>query len=199
MNYRTINKNEYSFLVDIHIKAFKDFFLTSLGRAFLTTYYKACLNNKESIGICAVDDKNQIVGFGVGCVLSKGYHTRLVKKNLFKFLIQGILILYLKPKALFRLAYNLDKNNVPNDDGYYAELLSIGVSPEIKSTGTGKEIIIKFEEEAIKKGCKKIALTTDLENNDHVISFYKKSGYKVYYEFTTYPNRRMYKFIKLLN
>lgn len=198
MNIRTAAKSEYQAFADIHQKAFDGFFLTALGKGFLKTYYKASLNNSESVAICAVDDENRMVGFCIGCTLSKGYHKRLVKNNLIAFLIQGISILFTKPKALYRLAFNLDKNTIKTDDGNYAELLSIGVLPETKGSGIGKELIKRFEAEAKAKGCTKIALTTDYNNNDEVVAFYKKSGYEVFYEFTTYPERRMYKFIKNL-
>jgi len=196
MNIRPAEKNEYSVLAAIHQKAFENFFLTTLGMGFLRTYYKASLNSSESVAICAVNDKNQVIGFCIGCILSKGYHKRLIKNNIAAFVVQGISILFTKPKALYRLAFNLDKSTIETDDGNYAELLSIGVLPEIKNRGIGKEMIKKFEEAMINNGCKKIALTTDFNNNQKVLEFYKKTGYEIFCEFTTYPNRRMYKLIK---
>jgi ribosomal protein S18 acetylase RimI-like enzyme len=196
MKVRAVDKNEYAILAGIHQKAFENFFLTTLGLGFLKTYYKASLNSSESVAICAVNEENQIIGFCIGCILSKGYHKRLVKSNFTEFLFQGVSILFTKPKALYRLLFNLDKSSNKTDDGNYAELLSIGVLPETKNTGIGKEMIKKFEEALINKGCKKIALTTDFSNNQKVLEFYKKTGYEILCEFTTYPNRRMYKLIK---
>jgi len=199
MIYREVKKSEYKILADIHIEAFKDFFLTSLGKSFLRTYYKASLKSAESIAICAVDDENKIIGFIIGCIQSKGYHKRLMKQNLLMFLYEGFVIALKKPKALFRLANNLDKTAIITDDGNYAELLSIGVSPESKGAGIGKEMIKRFEEEAKSRRCLTIALTTDYENNETVLEFYKRNGYQIFYVFTSYPNRKMYKLIKDLN
>lgn len=196
MNIKIVEKNQYRILADIHQKAFKGFFLTTLGKGFLQTYYKANLKSEESISICAVNDYNHIIGFCMGCVLSKGYHKRLIKNNLSLFVFQGVLLLLTKPKALYRLYFNLEKNAINTYDGDYAEILSICVLPEIKGSGIGKEMIKKFEEIAINNGCKKIALTTDFYNNHNVLEFYKKTGYEIFCEFTTYPNRRMYKLIK---
>ena len=198
MIYRTPKTSESAILTQIHLAAFKDFFLTTLGKKFLNTYYNACLKSAESISICAIDESNQIVGFSIGCIQAKGYHKRLIKQNLLQFLLQGIVILFSKPGALWRLAKNMEKNKITIDDGHYAELLSIAVSPKAKGFGIGKELIAQFELEAKVKGCLKVALTTDFYNNDDVIAFYKKSGYEVFYEFTTYPKRRMYKLIKNL-
>lgn len=198
MIYRTSKTSESRILTQIHLVAFKDFFLTTLGKKFLNTYYNACLKSSESISVCAVDENDQIIAFSIGCIQAKGFHKRLIKQNSFQFLLQGIIILFSNPSALWRLAKNIEKNKITDDNGNYAELLSIAVSPDAKGSGIGKEMIAKFEAEAKAKGCIKVALTTDYYNNDDVIAFYKKSGYEVFYEFTTYPKRRMYKLIKNL-
>lgn len=199
MILRTLDKNEYKIITGIHLEAFSNFFLTSLGIRFLNAYYKAALKSTESISICAVDEDAIIRGFGIGCVKSKGFHKRLIKSNFFSFFYQGIIVLFSKPASLKRLMKNLDKNSSVKDDGNYAELLSIAVSPTFKGSGLGRELIKEFEDEAKKRGCKKIALTTDYFNNQNVLSFYEKSGYVIYNEFITYPERRMYKLIKDIN
>lgn len=196
MIYKIMQKNEHQNLADIHLDTFYGFFLSSLGKCFLNAYYNAAINSDESIAVCAIDDNLQIQGFGTGCILSKGFHKRLLLNNLRTFMYPGLKILFSNFNALIRLARNLDKIYSQNDDGNYAELISIGVSNQYKRLGVGKELIKIFEEEAKKKGCKKIALTTDYNNNDEVITFYLHCGYKVFYEFTAYPKRRMYKLIK---
>ena len=170
--------------------------MSSLGKRFLNAYYNAALNSNETIAVCAVDDDGKIQGFGTGCIQSKGYHKQLILHNIFSFLYQGLIILLTNPKALLRLAMNLDKISNEKDDGNYAELISIGVSHEFKGLGIGKALIKIFEEEAKRNGCGKISLTTDYYDNDDVVAFYIHSGYNVFYEFTAYPKRRMYKLIK---
>jgi ribosomal protein S18 acetylase RimI-like enzyme len=199
MRFRQPKTSENEILARVHIAAFKDFFLTSLGKGFLKTYYSANLKSTKSISICAVDDNDQIIGFSFGCTQAKGYHKELLKQNLIAFIFQGIVILFSKPGDLWRLARNMEKTKLIEDDGKYAELLSIAVTPNAKGLGIGRELIAHFESDAKARGCKKIALTTDYYNNDVVVAFYKKSGYKVFYEFTTYPNRKMYKLIKNLD
>lgn len=196
MDYRVIQKNEHCHFADIHLDAFNGFFLSSLGKKFLNVYYNAATNSNETIAICAIDNEGQIQGFCTGCVKSKGFHKRLILHNPLAFLYQGLIILLTNPKSLIRLALNLDKISFKNDNGNYAELISIGVSHAYKGLGIGNKLIKIFEEEATRKGCRKISLTTDAYNNEDVVAFYKHLGYKVFYEFTAYPNRKMYKFIK---
>ena len=198
MKYRAVKISESKELVKIHLESFKDFFLTSLGERFLNTYYKSCLKSEESIAICAIDENENIIGFSVGCLRSKGFHKRLIRQDLTAFALQVIIILLSNPKAIVRLVNNLEKNSDKNDDGDYAELLSIGVLPNYNGQGVGKELVKRFEEEAIEKGFAEMALTTDFNDNNKVLQFYKSTGYSVYYEFITYPNRRMYKLKKKL-
>jgi ribosomal protein S18 acetylase RimI-like enzyme len=196
MNIRAAYISDFNALADIHVKAFGNFFLTSLGIGFLRTYYKASLKNRESIAFCATDPDGNIIGFSSGCTKAAGFHKRLLIANSFPFLFQGIGLVFTHPKAILRLVKNLEKNENANDDGNYAELLSIAVLPSHKDQGIGKALIRAFEEEAHKKGCKKISLTTDFEENKDVLFFYKNSGYYVFYDFKTYPSRKMYKLIK---
>ncbi len=169
-----------------------------MGERFLYIYYKSCIESNESISICAIDENENLVGFSVGCIQSKGFHKRLIKENLLDFIFQGIIILFSNPKAIIRLFNNLGKKINKEDNGDYVELLSIGVLPGITGQGIGKELMKNFEEEAKMRNAKEIALTTDLINNNKVLEFYFKNGYSIYYDFIAYPNRKMYKLIKKL-
>lgn len=199
MNYKVIQKNEHQYLADIHLDAFHGFFLSSLGKRFLDAYYSAALNCDETIAVCAIDENGQIQGFATGCIRSKGYHKRLILNHFFTFLYQGLILLFTNPMALLRLSLNLDKISDEKDDGNYAELISIGVSHTYKSLGIGKVLIKNFEEEVKRRGAERITLTTDYYQNDKVVAFYLHTDYKIFYEFTAFPKRRMYKLIKNLN
>jgi ribosomal protein S18 acetylase RimI-like enzyme len=186
-------------IAKIHLKSFPNFFLTTLGYSFLKTYYKSCSKSKEAISICAIDNETkEIVGFAVGCLNSKGFNKRLIYSNLGAYLFQTFILLFTKPVALVRLFKNLGKGNDISDKGNYAELLSIGVSPDKKGLGIGQNLLAKFENQVREKSINTITLTTDADSNDNVLKFYKKSGYKVYYEFVTFPNRKMLKLLKKL-
>ena len=185
-------------IAEIHLNSFKGFFLTTLGFSFLKAYYKTCAKSEDAISICAIDDETgKILGFSVGCYHSKGFNKRLILSNLIIYSYQAIIVFFTKPLALIRIFKNLGKGEgVKKDDSNYAELLSIGVLPDKNGLGIGKNLLMEFESEVKKKGLHKITLTTDAEANENVLQFYKKSGYKVFYDFITYPNRKMFKLIK---
>jgi ribosomal protein S18 acetylase RimI-like enzyme len=199
INYRKSKVSDSNQIAEIHIKSFPNFFLTTLGYSFLKTYYRSCAKSKEAISICAInqDDKN-LLGFAVGCFNSAGFNKRLILSNLLEYSYRALLLLFTKPIALIRLYKNLSKNNDKGDKGNYAELLSIGVSPDQNGFGIGQQLLTKFENQVREKGINKVTLTTDADSNDSVLRFYKKSGYTVYYDFETFPNRKMLKLIKEL-
>ena len=180
----------------IHVKAFSGFFLSQMGESFLRLYYKSLLDHKKGFGFGTFDTDCNLLGFSVATTYSRGFNKDLVLKSFFPFLTVGIKVLFTKPKSLLRLVRNLSKNVNHIDDGNYAELFSIAVDPEIQGRGIGKLLLISTEKAASENGCNRIVLTTDFYNNDDVINFYSNLGYHIYYEFVTYPNRKMNKMIK---
>lgn len=183
--------------IKIHKEAFHGFFLTSLGASFLELYYKSLLKNSNGIIICLFDNNESLMGFAAGTKLSKGFHKKILFENIFSFTLVLFKIIIFSPKSIFRLFKNLKKNkNTNNDNGFYAELLSIAVPPRNKGLGYGKLLLKEFEKELLLLDVDKIVLTTDYLGNDNVVAFYNKSGYKILYDFVAYPNRKMFKLIK---
>lgn len=199
ISYRKSKVSDSNQIAKIHLKSFPNFFLSTLGYSFLKTYYRSCAKSKEAISICAINqDDKKLFGFAVGCFNSKGFNKRLILSNSLEYSYRAILLLFTKPIALIRLFKNLAKNNDKDDKGNYAELLSIGVSPDQNGFGIGQNLLTKFENKVREKGVNTITLTTDADSNYNVLKFYKKSGYKVYYDFVTFPDRNMLKLIKKL-
>ena len=197
--YRKSNISDSNQIAKIHSKSFPNFFLTTLGYSFLKTYYRSCVKSKEAISISAIEqDDKKLLGFAVGCFNSEGFYKRLIFSNLFEYSFRALVILFTKPTALIRFYKNLEKNNGKEDKGNYAELLSIGVLPDKNGFGIGQGLLVEFENQVRENGVNTITLTTDSDSNDSVLRFYKKSGYTVYYDFETFPNRKMLKLIKEL-
>ena len=196
MNIRKATYNDIKGIVDVHCSAFKGFFLTELGSSFLQLYYSSYF--KEPTAILLVAEKEgEVVGFSSATSLSAGFNTRLVKKDFLRYALRGCVIALTKPKALVNLAKNWSHRD-PSvvDNGDYAELMSIAVLPNAQGAGVGKQLIQKTEEVVKSQSASRFSLTTDYYNNESTIAFYKRCGYEVMYEFTAYPNRRMYRMIK---
>lgn len=199
MEVRDLNISDVSKIAEVHEKSFKDFFLTSLGKRFLETYYSASVNNNTSIGIGLFDSDNNLYGFATGTSQSAGFHKTLLFQNAFLFFKSLLFVSLSRPKVLIRLAKNINKKSNIIDDKQYAELLSIAILPHLKGSGYGKLLLEEFEKKVLIHNVSKIVLTTDFNDNNSVIKFYNKCGYNVYYDFFAYPNRHMYKLIKKFN
>lgn len=198
MNIRKATLYDVNAIVEIHINAFKGFFLTSLGRDFLKFYYTCFVKNGETVTMVAEENKI-IYGFSAATTKCKGFNGRLIKGNFFLFGLLTFKMLFRSPKSLLRLIRNLTKKGdgvIDKED--YAELYSIGVSRNVQGMGVGKKILIETEKNLKAMGVKRISLTTDYFNNEQAVGFYHSVGYKLLYEFVTYPNRKMYRLIKNL-
>jgi len=198
ISYRKSIVSDSTQIARIHLESFPNFFLSSLGYTFLNNYYQSCVESNEAISISALDEDNILLGYAVGCFNSKGFNKRLILSNTLKYIYLALRLLFTRPIALIRLFKNIEKIEIKEDKGSYAELLSIAVAPIHNGLGIGQELLLEFERQVIEKGINKIALTTDANSNDYALRFYQKCGYRVYYEFVTYPNRKMYKLIKEL-
>lgn len=196
MEIRKPEKKEVYAISDIHLKAFEGFFLSELGREFLSTYYNTVRENDRGVLLGCFED-NKLLGFCAATTLSEGFNKHLVKSNFFSFSKIGIFLLFSRPKALFRLLKNFTKSDPSvSDDGEYAELLSIGVSPTAQGKGVGKKLLMALEEYLNDKNVSQLSLTTDYYDNEKTLNFYKGMGYEIMYDFVAYPDRRMYRLIK---
>lgn len=189
---------EIDAISEIHLDAFRGFFLSELGNNFLITYYNAIKKNNRGVLLGYFED-NELLGFCAGTTLSRGFNSYLVKNELFSFAKIGVILLFTKPKALIRLLKNFTKSNPSvNDNGMYAELLSIAVSPSAQGKGAGKKLLHSLEEYLRGRGISELSLTTDYHDNEKTLSFYYGMGYEIMYDFIAYPSRRMYRLIKKL-
>ena len=183
-------------VVDVHLSAFPNFFLSTLGTGFLRTYYRCFVEHKNgNLIVATMDDK--VVAFAAATSECRGFNTSLLKKNLFAFGCRFLVLLFTKPMAIVHLANNMTKTSEEVEDNEdYAELYSIGTIAVVQGKGIGTKLMERLEVRLKKQGVEKVSLTTDYVDNDATLSFYKKNGYEVLYEFLTYPNRKRYRLIK---
>lgn len=183
-------------IVDVHLSAFPDFFLSSLGVDFLKTYYR-CFAKHQSGNLMVGTMDNKVVAFAAATSDCKGFNTSLLKRNLFAFGCRFLVLLFTKPMAIVHLAKNMTKTSEKVEDNEdCAELYSIGTTEAVQGEGIGTKLMGLLEAQLKEQGVEKLSLTTDYVDNEATLSFYKKNGYEVLYEFVTYPDRKMYRLIK---
>lgn len=138
-------QKEVNSIVVIHQQAFPDFFLTSLGERFLRLYYRCMCKSEKALTLCAIED-GEVVGFASTALKSEGFNTKLIKSNIMRFSVEAFRLLLARPMSLVRLVKNFTKKSSDmEDNGDYAELFSIGVSPLCQGKGVGSLLLSENE------------------------------------------------------
>jgi ribosomal protein S18 acetylase RimI-like enzyme len=171
-------------IVQLHILAFKGFFLESMGERFLKELYRAFI--VEPSGLCLVAITGQhVVGFVAGTTQPDGFFRRLLRRRWYAFLLAGAFSLILHPirvgkRFLYALRYRGGSPvNMPN-----ATLLSsIGTAPSHEGRGIGKALVVAFCERAQASGAPGVFLTTDRDNNGLVNQFYLSNRFELHGSF----------------
>lgn len=194
MKIRKATTKDISTIVEIHMERFSSFFLTSLGATFLRVFYTAFIKNPGVLIV--LEDDGLIKGFAAGSRDNRSFFKKILKNNFFGFAKAGLIIFVSKPLALKRLAVNAGKSEKNNL--IFAELLSIATLQNKK--GYGKILLEEFEKEIAKENINDlpVSLTTDYDDNEKAVQFYKDCGYETQEIFQSFQNRKMYRFIKKL-
>lgn len=179
-------------IAGIHDVVFPDFFLTQLGKSFLTTLYQGYIEDDES-GIIVAESENskQILGF---IAYSKDYsrfYSELKKNHLLEFALCSVGVALRHPSFIKRLLGAFKKSDEVKRTEKYVELASIGVYSTNQGKGIGGQLvdylisIVDFDKYEY------ISLETDAVNNKTANDFYQKKEFKLAREYTTAEGRRM--------
>ncbi len=162
-------------IATLHHTAFKDFFLTSLGKSFLKTFYESVLSHPNGLG-CGAFIETELIGFAIGTKSNTGFYKSIVSRNGPALMFNAFWNLLLNPFKLKRLIQSFLTSG---DLGYKGipVLLSICVSNQSESKGIGKQLLAAFEDELKLNKFKELILTTDNKNNDYVNQFYLRNHF----------------------
>ncbi len=188
---RRMTAEDINAVVSVHLASFQGFFLSFLGPRFLYLYYSGVNSDPEGICFVCLNTDGKPAGFVAGSANPRGVYSRLLKRDWMRFSLASLAAVLKKPTAIRRVARALfypSQNPVGKN---VAGLFSIGVLPELQGTGSGKQLVRHFLEDAKSRGCRKVFLTTDRDNNDAVNEFYRKLGFRDERQFETPEGRRM--------
>jgi len=177
-------------VVQIHIRAFKGYFLTLLGGKFLQIYYSHFIHKKRRYAVVATID-GEPVGFIAGTSETGDFYKELYKKNffvLFKLLVFAfirepgvrtkILSKYKHIWRALKSKLGLGRSSPASSGTVNCRLLSIAVDPAFQGKHVAP-VMQKYFLECLKNdGIEKVGLSV-LKENERAIQFYKKTGWKV--------------------
>lgn len=197
MKLRFADERDIDAVASVHLAAFPGFFLTSLGRKFLSEMYRGFLNHPSGIFLVA-EGEGKVIGFAAGTSEPSSFFTELRRKRFISFLLCAFPALLRNPSTVLQklikaVFYRGDK---PAGLEGGALLSSIGVRPDVLGKSIGQKLLNGFEREVLLRGREFVYLTTDKVGNDRVNAFYKKNGYFVESSFSQHAGRTMLRYVK---
>jgi GNAT superfamily N-acetyltransferase len=187
-------------IVNIHSRAFPDFFLTFLGARFLKEFYSFILKDENGISYIAVDDPGEIVlGVAVGPTCPAGFFKKLFSRRWWAFGLASLNAVMKNPSIIKRLLRAVKYRGDPPCHPGYALLSAIAVAPEIQGTRVGRSLLNAWVEEAKKRSCRGAYLLTDALDNVSANCFYQRAGWTLESTFITREGRTMNRYILSFN
>jgi ribosomal protein S18 acetylase RimI-like enzyme len=197
MVIRQIDSNEKQIIKDvvrIHLDTFTGFFLTFMGKGFLTQMYRSYCEHNESNLLAAFDEDGKPVGFLAYSGDMSGLYKYMIKKKLIPFAWFSLGAFLRKPKVFMRLIRALLRPSESERKEKYVMFTSLGVDTTKTCRGAGSMLFNKGKESVDFSKYEYISLETDVENNENTNHFHQKHGFKIFREFKTPEGRRMYEY-----
>jgi ribosomal protein S18 acetylase RimI-like enzyme len=185
-------------IATVHEAAFAGFFLARMGAGFLRAYYRLVMDYPGGL-LLVSEDETGVDGFVSGFVDPAGFYGYMVHKR--RHLLWPTLCAILRrPVLLPRALFNRRRIEavVGTTEPDRCELSSIGVLPVTAGRGLGSALVEAFCEEAGRRGCRRVDLTTDAEDNDDVNAFYLRCGFVMERSFLSGGKRRMNGYVRHL-
>lgn len=191
--------NDLDQIVDVHLVSFPDSVLSSLGRGFLKTFYKEFIIDDKGCCFVSIGDDG-VAGFIVGVISPSDFFKRAFKRKWLHFALCSLRSIIKNPPIIIKLLRRAatHPNKSPKGDNI-ALLWYIAVLYKKRNKKIGEELVKNFLNELNRRGVEEVILATPRFNNDKVIKFYQKIGFRIKNSITTYEGREMYEFAIKLN
>jgi ribosomal protein S18 acetylase RimI-like enzyme len=186
-------------IVDLHMRAFPGFFLSTLGHRFLLEVYRGFLNDSHG-RIFVAETDGTVVGFVAGTLAPDSFFRNLLLCRWFVFAWSASGAILRRPRAtiprlLSALRYRGER---PSRLESAALLSSIAVEPDSNGLGIGKMLLTAYREEARVEGRRYVYLTTDRNANEAVNRFYLRHSFAAESEIHRPDGRTMVRYVSKL-
>ena len=182
--------------VEIHLRAFPKFFLTSLGAPVLKHFYTAFVAQDDAIAFAAEDTLGRTVGVIVGTGKPAGFFRRMILRQGWAFVFSTVGALIRNPKIAGRLLRAFAYRGWEQPAGLSCALLSsIAVAPELQGTGVGRRLVAQWIGAVQERGIEGAYLTTDAHDNESANRFYRRIGWRLDATHVTPEGRLMHRYV----
>ena len=182
----------------VHMISFKNFFLSTLGKRFLSIFYSFVLKDLSGIAIVAESTTHEIVGFVAGTTNPAGFYKRALAKNAIVLGFAAMPAILKRPAIIGRVLSALKKPIEAKKKTWRLRTNVHWCLVRNQGGGVGSLLESAFCAEAGSRGCKIVQLNTDRIGNDSVNKFYLQRGYCLHDSFVTRQGRQMNCYIKRL-
>ncbi|MGP9707030.1 GNAT family N-acetyltransferase [Brachybacterium sp. AOP24-D1-21] len=196
LTIRPVRADDAAALAVLHQNAFPEFFLSSLGTAFLKQFYLGFASDNAAISTVAVNDSGEIVGTIVGTTEPAGFFSRLLKRRLLQFGLLSVKDSLRRPRIIPRLLRAVTYRGDAGSPIDGALLSSICVRSDQQGKGTGTHMMTEWTAAAAAAGARAAYLTTDADSNDGVNHFYQELGWVLESTYATPEGRRMNRYAR---
>jgi len=196
---RQARSEDLESIVNVHMRAFRGFFLTMLGHRFLFELYRGFLCIRDGRLLVAEID-GVIAGFVAGTFDPKSFFRTLLVTRWFIFGWAAFGAALSRPKTVFpRLLGALwYRGEQPARDLVGALISAIAVDPRLGAAGIGTTLIRAFCDEAMRHGLDYVYLTTDRDGNESTNAFYRRNGFEIESQLQRADGRIMARYIRRL-
>ena len=166
--------------------------LTDLGLPMVLRYYQTARSNNSVIGICALNSSNKILGWAMGSPDPDRINSSL-RTSLVWFILQMLRLAFIRPSVFWQLISSVLSSSAEAEMKSDAiELTYIGVAPDQRGRGLGRDLLNVFIEASRKAGYRSVVLSVEKENAS-AIALYKRTGFKITKTFSEgrYERHRM--------
>lgn len=163
-------------VVDLHLEAFPQFFLSSLGPRFLGLFYQGLIDCPSGILLVARSQSHGPTGFVGGAVDESAFFKWLLDNRRVEFLLEAAKLGVRHPNKIPRLWRARRRDASAASFPEPASLLTIGTHPTARGTGVGRSLLLAFEEQLLEAGSLSYHLTTDAYENEVANRFYAANG-----------------------
>ena len=168
-------------MVEIHLRAFPDFFLSQLGRPFLRRLYAGFVREASGCALIA-QQGGAVVGYIAGTSRPERYFRERLHREGLAFACNALPGLLRAPaRTAERLWSALRyRGERPPDlpEGWLVS--SVAVDPGARAGGTGSALVRAFCARAAAARAPWVYLLTDESGNDEVQAFYKRAGFQLH-------------------
>jgi ribosomal protein S18 acetylase RimI-like enzyme len=187
-------------IVEVHVRAFRGFFLTALGRRFLRELYRGFLTSLDGRLLVAEVD-GSIAGFAAGTLAPARFFRTLLLSRWFAFGWAASGAIIQRPQSVLPplLAAVRYRGESPPQLTAAGLLSAIAVEPRLSGMGIGGMLLTAYCEEASRRGLRFVYLTTDRDDNESSNRFYLRHGFEAESQIRRRSGRTMLRYVRPLD